>query len=120
MRMQKFETTGSARRNGSGEVARSFDEIIGQSRAWREIIRQMETVAPTDATVLIMGETGTGKEFIASGLHQRSRRKHQPLARANCACIRVLGSNGAKCGAPHFVPLLPKPRIRENSLKRSR
>jgi transcriptional regulator with GAF, ATPase, and Fis domain len=77
----------SARRHGSREATTSFGEIIGQSRAWREIIRQMEMVAPTDATVLIMGETGTGKELIASGLHQRSRRKHQPLVRANCACI---------------------------------
>ncbi|MBV8451570.1 MAG: sigma 54-interacting transcriptional regulator [Deltaproteobacteria bacterium] len=68
-----------AQSHGSGEVTTSFGEIIGQSRAWREIIRQMEMVAPTDATVLIMGETGTGKELVANGLHQRSRRKHQPL-----------------------------------------
>ena len=55
----------SSRLNGNGKAAVAFGEIIGQSRAWRQIIRQIEMVAPTDATVLVLGETGTGKELIA-------------------------------------------------------
>jgi DNA-binding NtrC family response regulator len=62
-------------------------EIIGQSIAWQQIIRQIEMVAPTDATVLILGETGTGKELIAQELHRRSRRRDKALVRVNCACI---------------------------------
>jgi DNA-binding NtrC family response regulator len=73
--------------NGSGKAAGTFGEIIGQSRAWRQIIRQVEMVAPTDATVLVLGETGTGKELIARELHRRSRRKDKPLVRVNCASI---------------------------------
>jgi DNA-binding NtrC family response regulator len=77
----------SSHLNGSGKAAAGFGEIIGQSRAWRQIIRQIEMVAPTDATVLVLGETGTGKELIARELHRRSRRKHKPLVRVNCASI---------------------------------
>jgi DNA-binding NtrC family response regulator len=77
----------SSRLNGNGKAAVAFGEIIGQSRAWRQIIRQIEMVAPTDATVLVLGETGTGKELIARELHRRSRRKDKPLVRVNCACI---------------------------------
>ena len=73
--------------NGNGKSAVAFAEIIGQSREWRQIIRQIEMVAPTDATVLVLGETGTGKELIARELHRRSRRKDEPLVRVNCACI---------------------------------
>jgi transcriptional regulator with GAF, ATPase, and Fis domain len=65
----------------------AFGEIIGQSRAWRQIIEQIEMVAPTAATVLVLGETGTGKELIARELHRRSQRKDKPLVRVNCACI---------------------------------
>jgi|HubBroStandDraft_6_1064221.scaffolds.fasta_scaffold30216_2 DNA-binding NtrC family response regulator len=71
----------------NGRTAKNHNEIIGQSAAWRQIIRQIEMVAPTDATVLILGETGTGKELIARELHQRGRRKDKPLVRVNCACI---------------------------------
>lgn len=70
-----------------GRTAKAQSEIIGQSAAWRQIIRQIEMVAPTDATVLILGETGTGKELIARELHLRGRRKDKPLVRVNCACI---------------------------------
>jgi DNA-binding NtrC family response regulator len=77
----------SSHLNGSEKAAAAFGEIIGQSRAWRQIIRQIEMVAPTDATVLVLGETGTGKELIARELHRRSRRKHKPLVRVNCASI---------------------------------
>lgn len=71
----------------NGRTVKNHNEIIGQSAAWRQIIRQIEMVAPTDATVLILGETGTGKELIARELHQRGRRKGKPLVRVNCACI---------------------------------
>jgi DNA-binding NtrC family response regulator len=77
----------SSRLNGSGKAAAAFGEIIGQSGAWRQIIRQIEMVAPTDATVLVLGETGTGKELIARELHRRSRRSDKPLVQVNCACI---------------------------------
>jgi DNA-binding NtrC family response regulator len=77
----------SSHLNGNGRVAAASGEIIGQSGAWRQIIRQVEMVAPTDATVLVLGETGTGKELIARELHRRSRRKDKPLVRVNCASI---------------------------------
>jgi DNA-binding NtrC family response regulator len=73
--------------NGHRRAVGAVSEIIGQGRAWRQIIKQIEMVAPTDATVLILGETGTGKELIAREVHRRSRRKHKPLVRVNCACI---------------------------------
>lgn len=62
-------------------------EIIGQGGSWQRIIKQVEMVARTDATVLISGETGTGKELVARELHRSSRRKDKPLVRVNCACI---------------------------------
>jgi DNA-binding NtrC family response regulator len=70
-----------------GRTANADTEIIGQSPVWRQIMKQIEMVAPTDATVLILGETGTGKELIARELHQRGRRKDKPLVRVNCASI---------------------------------
>ena len=73
--------------NGNGKPVRTSGEIIGQSMALRQILSQIEMVAPTDANVLILGETGTGKELIARELHRRSRRKDKPLVRVNCACI---------------------------------
>jgi len=75
------------RPNGKGPRAESFGKIIGQSGACRRIISQVEVVAPTDATVLILGETGTGKELIAREIHQRSRRNDKPLVRVNCTSI---------------------------------
>ena len=70
-----------------GQEAKAFGEIIGQSRAWRRIINQIKIVAPTEATVLIQGETGTGKELVAREIHQRSRRRGKPLVRVNCTSI---------------------------------
>ena len=75
------------RPNGKGPRAESFGKIIGQSGACRRIISQVEVVAPTDATVLILGETGTGKELIAREIHQRGRRNDKPLVRVNCTSI---------------------------------
>jgi DNA-binding NtrC family response regulator len=77
----------SAPQKLNGRSAHTDSEIIGQSSVWRQIIRQIEMVAPTDATVLVLGETGTGKELIARELHRRGRRKDKPLVRVNCACI---------------------------------
>src|SRR5215469_9427124 len=74
----------------SGEIAGAVGtsgEFIGQSRAWRQIIKRLDMVAPTDVTVLVEGETGTGKELIARELHRRSRRKDTPLVQVNCASI---------------------------------
>ena len=62
-------------------------EIIGRSSALRTVLRQVEIVAPTNATVLIEGETGTGKELIARTLHDLSPRHDHPLAKLNCAAI---------------------------------
>jgi formate hydrogenlyase transcriptional activator len=65
----------------------NFEEIIGQSAALRALLRQLEHVAPTDSTVLILGETGTGKELLARAVHDRSKRKERPLVKVNCGSI---------------------------------
>jgi DNA-binding NtrC family response regulator len=63
------------------------DEIVGASSASRIVRKRIEVVAPTDSTVLIQGETGTGKELVAREIHKISRRKDRPLIRVNCASI---------------------------------
>jgi len=65
----------------------NFEEIIGQSPAITKVLKAVETVAPTDATVLLLGETGTGKEMIARALHNLSPRKDRALVRVNCAAL---------------------------------
>ena len=65
----------------------NFEEIIGQSGPVRQLLRNLEQVAPTEATVLIQGETGTGKELLARAVHDRSRRKDRPLVKVNCGSI---------------------------------
>jgi DNA-binding NtrC family response regulator len=67
--------------------AREFGDIIGKSAALRQLLREVETVARTDASVLILGETGTGKELVAREIHKHSRRSDRPLIRVNCASI---------------------------------
>lgn len=67
--------------------AKAFGDLVGQSAALRQIISQIDLVAPTEASVLILGETGTGKELVAHEIHRRSRRKDRPLVRVNCASI---------------------------------
>jgi formate hydrogenlyase transcriptional activator len=64
-----------------------FEEIIGHGEALRAVLRQIETVAPTGSTVLIYGETGTGKELIARAIHNLSRRSTNPFVKLNCAAI---------------------------------
>jgi formate hydrogenlyase transcriptional activator len=66
---------------------RNFEDIVGKSAALRRVLQQVETVAPTDATVLIYGETGTGKELIARAIHQLSPRRPQAFVALNCAAI---------------------------------
>ncbi len=65
----------------------NFDEIIGQSPPIRQLLHKVEQVAPTEATVLIQGETGTGKELLARAVHDRSRRANRPLVKVNCGSI---------------------------------
>jgi len=67
--------------------ARAFGNLVGQSAALKHIVSQIDLVAPTEASVLILGETGTGKELVAHEIHQRSARKDGPLVRVNCASI---------------------------------
>jgi formate hydrogenlyase transcriptional activator len=65
----------------------NFEEIIGQSAKVRELLRKIEQVAPTDSSVLIRGETGTGKELLARAVHDRSKRKDRSLVKVNCGSI---------------------------------
>ena len=65
----------------------NFEEIVGKSEALRRVLKEVETVAPTDSTVLIYGETGTGKELIARALHNLSARKSNAFVKLNCAAI---------------------------------
>jgi formate hydrogenlyase transcriptional activator len=72
---------------GGRESRSGFEGIIGSSAALREVLDQIRTVAPTDSTVLIEGETGTGKELIAQAIHTNSRRRDRPFVKLNCAAI---------------------------------
>jgi len=64
-----------------------FEQIIGKSAALKHALQLVETVAPSDSTVLLLGETGTGKELIARAVHDRSRRKQRTFVKLNCAAI---------------------------------
>lgn len=64
-----------------------FDDIIGESTGLKQALKQVETVAPTEATVLIEGETGTGKELVARAVHRLSARSQRPFIKLNCAAI---------------------------------
>ncbi len=68
-------------------VKQNFEEIVGSGPALQRVLRQVEVVAPTDATVLILGETGTGKELVARAIHRISPRNHLPFITLNCAAI---------------------------------
>ncbi len=67
--------------------AQSFEQLIGQSPPMEKLRQQIELVAPTDASVLILGDTGTGKELAAREIHRRSLRKDRPLIKVNCASV---------------------------------
>jgi formate hydrogenlyase transcriptional activator len=64
-----------------------FEEIVGESSSLKRVLKQVETVAPTDATVLILGETGTGKELIARAIHYLSPRREHTFVKLNCSAI---------------------------------
>ncbi len=76
-----------AQATGSDPLPESAAGMIGKSRAFRGVLDLVEAVAPTDATVLILGETGTGKERVARAVHDRSARRSQPFVSVNCAAI---------------------------------
>src|ERR1700676_224765 len=83
-------SVGAFERFGSGDQDRSprrFEQVIGNSPALEEVLEQVERVAPTDSTVLIQGETGTGKELIARAIHNLSSRCGRAFVRLNCAAI---------------------------------
>jgi transcriptional regulator with GAF, ATPase, and Fis domain len=72
---------------GKVEARELFPDIIGQSRAMRGVFNQIIKVAPTDSTIMILGETGTGKELIAHAIQQHSKRQGKPFVAINCAAI---------------------------------
>jgi formate hydrogenlyase transcriptional activator len=74
-------------RNNTSPPAGEFQGVVGSSRALRGVLDQIHIVAPTDSTVLIEGETGTGKEVIANAIHMNSRRRNRPFVKLNCAAI---------------------------------
>jgi DNA-binding NtrC family response regulator len=75
-------------RQQRGDIAQhSFEQIVGTSPALSAVLKQVEVVAPTESTVLILGETGTGKELIARAIHTISSRSRRPFVKLNCAAI---------------------------------
>ncbi len=84
-RIEALETS----RGGLGFIPTmaGFEGIVGQSPALQEVLELVEMVAPTDSTVLLLGETGTGKELIARAVHDRSRRRCKEFVKVNCAAI---------------------------------
>jgi formate hydrogenlyase transcriptional activator len=73
--------------SGGESAERGFEEIVGQSAALRRVLQLVRTVAPSDSTVLLLGETGTGKELIARAIHQGSLRRERTFVKLNCAAI---------------------------------
>jgi transcriptional regulator with GAF, ATPase, and Fis domain len=67
--------------------AKAFGDLVGQSAPLQQTVSQIDLVAPTEASVLVLGETGTGKDLVAHEIHRRSRRKDGPMVRVNCASI---------------------------------
>jgi transcriptional regulator with GAF, ATPase, and Fis domain len=74
-------------RPGRGNPRSSSRDIVGESRALKAVLTQVEQVAPIDSTVLLLGETGTGKELFANEIHELSTRRGRPMVRVNCAAI---------------------------------
>jgi len=76
-----------ARQPNGATGTHNFEEIVGTSAALTAVLKQVEVVAPTESTVLILGETGTGKELIARAIHAASSRSRRPFVKLNCAAI---------------------------------
>ena len=76
--------------------AEHFEEIIGESPLLREVLQQVQTVAPTDATVLILGETGTGKELVARAIHDRSGRSERTFVKVNLDVTKIRPPRGGR------------------------
>ncbi len=87
--VQRNDDVTEERRCREGEMPgkQPFEAIVGDSPPLRDALQQVEIVAPTDATVLVLGETGTGKELIARAIHHRSRRRARRFVTVNCAAI---------------------------------
>ena len=85
----RISPSATARKRSTNEPARrqEFEEIVGTSAALKRVMGQVEIVAPTDATVLVLGETGTGKELVARAIHKTSARRNRPFITLNCAAI---------------------------------
>ena len=75
------------RLRGELERASGFEELVGSSPAMRQVFEMVDQVAPTDATVLLRGETGTGKELVARAIHRRSARRGKPFVAVNCTAV---------------------------------
>jgi formate hydrogenlyase transcriptional activator len=92
-RLERLLRERRALRNEVGDLrkqmreAHFLDAVVGQSPAFRDVLAQVELVAPADSTVLLAGETGTGKELIARALHDQSRRSARPFVAVNCAAL---------------------------------
>jgi formate hydrogenlyase transcriptional activator len=82
-----LESVEAIRHGDQERIGRRFEQVIGGSPALESVLREVECVAPTDSTVLIEGETGTGKELIARAIHNLSPRCGRPFIRLNCAAI---------------------------------
>jgi len=89
MRARRFFVAAFERFGSGDQVSyeRRFEQVIGNSAALEAVLEQVERVAPTDSTVIIQGETGTGKELIAHAIHNLSSRCGRPFVRLNCAAI---------------------------------
>ena len=86
-RLQKLQEAENVYLREEIKLEHNFEEIVGQSDALKEVLSKVEQVGPTDTTVLILGETGTGKELVARAIHHASMRKKRPLLKVNCATL---------------------------------
>ena len=92
----------------------NFEEIVGESPALKRVLSQARTVAPSDATVLILGDTGTGKELIARAIHRMSSRKDRLLVKLNCAAIPLVCWRASSLAMRRA--LLPAPSARKSDV----
>src|SRR5262252_1525915 len=86
-RSRMYRPSGSGYGSGQEKVCAQFNEIVGESPASKAALDLLSIVAPTDSSVLILGETGTGKELVARRIHRLSDRSEKPFVKLNCAAI---------------------------------